>query len=29
MWRLPSWEQDSSGEGGVKGTAEAETPFRI
>lgn len=29
VWRLPSWEQDSSGEEGVKGTAEADTPFRI
>lgn len=27
-WRLPSWEHDSSGEEGVKGTAEADTPFR-
>lgn len=29
VWRLPSWEHDSSGEEGVKGTAEADTPFRI
>lgn len=28
-WRLPSWEHDSSGEEGVKGTEEADTPFRI
>ena len=29
VWRLPSWEHNSSGEEGVKGTAEADTPFRI
>lgn len=29
VWRLPSWEHDSSGEEGVKGTEEADTPFRI
>lgn len=28
-WRLPSWEHDSNGEDGVKGTEEADTPFRI